>query len=145
VATPANEMNPRFSPDGKWVAFLSDESGRSEVYVRSFPDPTSRVQISAEGAQEIVWSDDGKTIYYRSGSALLTATVEPSPFRVVRRDTLLTTQMPTATIGASYDVARDGRILTLFSNRDNFELVVSPNWITEFRQRIAASERTTRR
>jgi hypothetical protein len=53
--------------------------------------------------------------------------------------------MPTATIGASYDVARDGRILTLFSNRDNFELVVSPNWISEFRQRIAASERTTRR
>ena len=146
LATPANEMNPRFSPDGRWVAFLSDESGRSEVYVRSFPDPASRIQVSAEGAQEIVWSDDGKTIYYRSGSALLTATVESSPFHVVRRDTLLTTQMPTASIfGASYDVARDGRIVTLFSNRDNFELVVSPNWITEFRQRIAASERGNRR
>jgi eukaryotic-like serine/threonine-protein kinase len=146
VTTSANEMNPRFSPDGKWVTFISDESGRSEAYVRSFPDPSSRVQVSAEGAQEIVWSDDGKTIYYRSGSALLTATVELAPlFHVVRRDTLLTTQMPGATIfGASYDIARDGRIITLFSNRDNFELVVSPNWITEFRQRIAASERGKR-
>jgi eukaryotic-like serine/threonine-protein kinase len=114
--------------------------------VRSFPDRISRIIVSAEGAQEIVWSDDGKTIYYRSGSALLTATVEYAPFRVVRRDTLLTTQMPTASIfGSSYDVARDGRIVTLFSNRDNFELVVAPNWITEFRQRIAASERSNLR
>jgi serine/threonine-protein kinase len=146
VATPADEMNPRFSPDGKWVAFLSTESGRAEVYVRSFPDPTARVQVSAEGAQEIVWSADGRTIYYRSGSALLTASVESSPlFKVVRRDTLLTTQLPTPSIfGASYDIARDGRIVALFSDRDNFELVVSPNWITEFRQRIAASKRSAR-
>ena len=146
VATTANEMNPKMSPDGKWVAFLSDESGRSEVYVRSFPDPSSRVQVSSEGAGEITWSDDAKAIYYKSGAALITATVELSPvFRVVRRDTLLTTQMPPASIfGTGYDVARDGRIVTLFSNRDNFELVVSPNWITEFRQRIAASERSRR-
>jgi Tol biopolymer transport system component len=143
ISTPANEQNPRFSPDGKWVAFLSDESGRSEVYVRSFPDPTSRVQVSAEGAQEVVWSDDGKRIYYRSGGSLLAAAIEHAPaFRVVRRDTLVTTQMPPAIgFGASYDVTRDGRILTLFSSRDDFELVVSPNWLTEFRARIAASER----
>ncbi|HEX6316333.1 MAG TPA: hypothetical protein VFZ73_15795, partial [Gemmatimonadaceae bacterium] len=146
VASSANEMNPRFSPDGRWVAFLSDESGRAEVVVRSFPDPQSRVQVSSEGAGEIVWADDGKRIYYRSGAALLTATVELSPvFRVLRRDTLIR-QMPNpTTFGTSYDVARDGRIVALYSNRDNFELVVSPNWITEFRQRIAASERTTRR
>jgi Tol biopolymer transport system component len=146
VSTSANEYQPQFSPDARWVAFLSDESGRNEVYVRSYPDPTSRVQVSAEGAQEIVWSRDGRLIYFRSGTALMTATVELSPaFRVVRRDTLLTTQLPNGSIfGASYDVARDGRIVTLFSDRNNFELVVSPNWITEFRQRIAASERSRR-
>jgi hypothetical protein len=75
------------------------------------------------------------------------AAVELSPaFRVVQRDTLNSAPLPTnpAVFGASFDVARDGRLVTMFSNRDNFELVVSPNWITEFRQRIAASERTRR-
>ncbi len=147
VSSGANETLPRFNGDGKWVAFLSDESGRSEVYVRSFPDPTSKVQISAEGAQEIIWSADGRKIYYRSGSSLLAASVELTPsFRVVRRDTVMTEAFPSVlSYGASYDVARDGRVVSLVSNRDNFQLVVSPNWITEFRAKIAASERTGRR
>ena len=47
--------------------------------------------------------------------------------------------------GSSYDIARDGRILTFLSNRDDFELIISPNWITEFREKVSASERTGRR
>jgi Tol biopolymer transport system component len=145
-STSANEYNPRFSPDGKWIVYLSDESGRAEVYVRSFPDPSARVQVSAESAQEAIWSGDGR-IYYRSGESLLAATMESTKgLRVVRRDTVLTAAMPNAIVfGSNYDVARDGRIVTLFSDRDNYELVVSPNWLTAFRARIAASERTTRR
>ena len=149
VATGANEYAPKFSRDGKWVAFLTDESGRNELYVRSFPDPTSRVQVSAEGAQEPTWSDDGKKLYYRSGNSLIAASVELSPtFRVIRRDTaVVSVALPTSlNFGVSYDVARDGRrILSLAPNRDDFQLVVSPNWIAEFRQRIAAGERSTRR
>ena len=147
VATSANESAPMFSPDGKWVAFLSDESGRSEVYVRSFPDPTSRVQVSAEGAQEIQWSDDGRKLYYRSGGELLAAKIELAQgFRVMNRDTVMTTAFPAASnFGASFDVARDGRVVSLLSNRDNFQLIISPNWITEFREKIAASERSARR
>ncbi|HWP70313.1 MAG TPA: protein kinase, partial [Gemmatimonadaceae bacterium] len=143
----ANEYQPRFSRDGKWVAFLSDESGVGEVYVRSFPEPTSRVQVSAEGAQELVWSKDGKKLYYRTGSSLMAATVEFSPnFRVLRRDTVTTAQLPSGMgFVSNYDVAADGRMLMLLSNRDEFQLVVSPNWITEFRQKIAASERGVRR
>ena len=137
------------SPDGKWVAFLTDESGRNEVYVRSFPDPVARVQVSAEGAQEPSWSDDGSKLYYRSGGSLLVATVEFTPtFRVVRRDTLIVdAQLPTTiNFGLSYDMARDGRrILSLAPSRDDFQLVISPNWITEFRARIAASEGSNRR
>ncbi|HZI30412.1 MAG TPA: protein kinase [Gemmatimonadaceae bacterium] len=149
VATAANELPPRFSRDGKWVAFLTDESGRNEVYVRSFPDPVARVQVSAEGALEPTWSDDGSKLYYRSGNSLLVASVEFTPtFRVVRRDTLIVdAQLPTTiTFGVSYDMARDGRrILSLAPSRDDFQLVISPNWITEFRARIAASEGGNRR
>ena len=147
VSSAANEYQPRFSRDGKWVAFVSDESGVGEVYVRSFPEPTSRVQVSAEGAQELVWSKDGRKLYYRTGNSLMAATVEFSPnFRVLRRDTVTTAQLAAAMgFVSNYDVAADGRMLMLLSNRDEFQLVVSPNWITEFRQKIAASERGSRR
>ena len=52
---------------------------------------------------------------------------------------------PTRRPISSYDIARDGRILTFLSNRDDFELIISPNWITEFREKVSASERTGRR
>ena len=143
-----NEYTPAFSPDGKWIAFASDESGRGEAFVRSFPDPSSRIQISAEGAQEVTWSRDGRKVYYRSGSAFMAASIEYTPsFRVLRRDTVMTfdSQAGLNGFGKSYDVARDGRLVTFLSDRDNYQLVISPNWITEFREKIAASERGSRR
>jgi Tol biopolymer transport system component len=59
LATKAGELSPRFSPDGRWVAITSDESGPVEVYVRSFPDPASRIQVSLTGGSEPAWSRDG--------------------------------------------------------------------------------------
>jgi serine/threonine-protein kinase len=144
----ASEFAPSFSPDGRWVAFHSDESGRSEVYVRSFPDPSARVQVSAEGGEEPTWSGDGRKLYYRSGSSLLAASTELAPtFRVIRRDTVVAASFPSAlNFGGLYDVSRDGRqIVSLAPNRDEFQLVVAPNWITEFRQRLAASGSSSRR
>jgi serine/threonine-protein kinase len=146
LVTPVHETVPQFSPDGKWVAFIGDESGRLEVLVRSYPNPISRVQVSNEGATDFVWSNDGRSIFYRSGRSLLKAALEITPsFRVMRRDTVMTTpalDAGGATFGQAFDVAQDGRLVTAFTDRDNFQLVISPNWITEFRQRIAASERT---
>jgi serine/threonine-protein kinase len=143
VATAAQERTPQFSPDGKWVAFNSDESGRDEVYVRSFPDPSARIQISVSGGTEPLWSRDGKRLYYRSGSALIAARVAFSPtFTPLGRDTLLRN---IALLGSdftapSYDVTRDGRrVLATIADADDFQLVISPNWITEFRRRVAES------
>ena len=69
VATAANEYAPRFSPDGHWLAYTSDESGRPEVYVRPFPGSGQRVQISTGGGYQAVWSGDSRHLFYRSGSA----------------------------------------------------------------------------
>ncbi|HEV8150221.1 MAG TPA: protein kinase [Gemmatimonadales bacterium] len=137
LTTRANETNPAFSPDGKWVALGSDESGKDEIYVRSFPDPSFRTQVSVAGGFAPAWSADGSRLYYRAGDALLAARIAWKPaFQVLSRDTLLS-----ATKGLrDYDVSRDGkRVLALLSNRDDFQLVVAPNWITEFRRRMAAS------
>ncbi|MDH4043304.1 MAG: serine/threonine-protein kinase [Gemmatimonadota bacterium] len=142
LTTKALETQPRFSPDGKWVAVVSDESGRTEVFVRSFPEPSSRMQISVAGGSEPVWSRDGRRLYYRSGSAVLAARVSLTPtFTLLARDTLLAdATFLGANFSANYDVTRDGtRVLAILPDRDDYELVVSPNWITEFRQRVAES------
>jgi eukaryotic-like serine/threonine-protein kinase len=134
--------NPRFSPDGRWVAMVSDETGADEVYVLSYPDVRVRVQVSVGGGSAPVWSRDSKRLYYRSGSAIMEAQVATSPtFRVVSRDTAF------SGIGnsvgfygqANYDVSRDGsRLVIPVSRSAQYSLVVVPNWITEFRERMAA-------
>ena len=139
----ANVTAPRFSPDGKWVAFSSDESGQREVYVSSFPDPSAKMQISVSGGDEPTWAADGRRLYYRAGPQLLAARVALSPtFAVLGRDTVLSNSVTAGTryFGANYDVTRDGkRILAILPDRDDYQLVVSPNWITELRRRVAES------
>jgi len=60
-----NEMFPEFSPDGRWMAYVSDESGRDEVYVQPFPGPGGKWQISNEGGWEPLWARNGKKLFYR--------------------------------------------------------------------------------
>jgi Tol biopolymer transport system component len=64
VQTEFNEGHGRFSPDGKWVAYASDESGRAEVYVQPFPGPGQRWQISTTGGDQPAWRSDGKEFFY---------------------------------------------------------------------------------
>ncbi len=59
--------SPRISPDGGWLAYQSDESGRSEIYVRQFPGPGGRWQVSTAGGSEPWWSADGRSIFYLDG------------------------------------------------------------------------------
>jgi eukaryotic-like serine/threonine-protein kinase len=137
---PFNELGPRFSPDGKWVALATDESGRGEVYVRSYPNPSARIQISVAGGGQPIWSADGTRIYYRSGNTLiLSASLSTSPtLRVIARDTVVTAESVGRADNASggYDVAKDGRLLFLLTNKDDYQLIVVPDWITELRQRL---------
>jgi serine/threonine-protein kinase len=73
--TPPNEFSASFSPDGQWVAYVSDESGRAEVYVRPFPGPGSRTQVSIDGGTAPVWSRDGRELFFAKGNTLFTTPV----------------------------------------------------------------------
>jgi Tol biopolymer transport system component len=77
--TPSEEQNPAISPDGKWLAYTSDETGRNEIYVESFPTPGKRFQITTSGGSEMVWRRDGKQVYVASadGRTLMVADVLP--------------------------------------------------------------------
>jgi eukaryotic-like serine/threonine-protein kinase len=98
------------SPDGRWLAYESNESNRWEVYVRPFPAMSPRWAVSTGGGYAPVWSRDGRTLYYQSdGDRLLAVTVDDSPTfqasrpRVVARDAH----------AAWYGVAPDGRLLAI--------------------------------
>jgi Tol biopolymer transport system component len=69
LQTPFNERGPAFSPDGRWIAYQSNESGRYEVYVQAFPDGHGKRQISAETSGNAAWSRDGHELFFLSFGA----------------------------------------------------------------------------
>jgi serine/threonine-protein kinase len=76
LQTPNEEINPTFSPNGRWLAYASDESGHFEIYVRPFPPvPGENWQVSTEGGMEPVWARDGGELFYRNGDKLMAAPV----------------------------------------------------------------------
>jgi len=135
--------SPSFSPDGKWVMITAlDEAGQSEVYVRSYTDPSARVQVSAGGGLGLFWSPDGSRVYYANGNATLEATLATTPrLHVASRDTVFKTAplLPGSGPAGLREIARDGRFLGLVVNRNDRQLVVVPNWLPELRKRMAGS------
>ena len=75
MATPFGEGEPRLSPDGNWLAYESDLSGRPEVYLATYPDLTDRIRISQGGGSTPLWADDGSELYYRSGDRVMAVEV----------------------------------------------------------------------
>jgi len=142
------EMNGVISPDGKWVAYESNEGGEIRVYARSFPEPGTRFSVSEGGQARIPrWSPDGRTIYYWRGSTLVAATVRTTPtFAVTARRDLFT--RPGART-FTYDVSPDGTQFvmavaptTAGAAPGVFEpprLVLVVNWLEEFRRKMAGN------
>jgi len=68
--SPANEASPKFSPDGRWLAYSSNESGRNEIYVVPYPQRGAKFQISSGGGSTPFWTRDGKELYFTTSSSL---------------------------------------------------------------------------
>jgi Tol biopolymer transport system component len=117
--TPSDETEGQFSPDGRWVAFVSTETGRAEVYLRPFPASGGRTQISTTGGAQVRWSHDGKEIFYIAPDGQMMAVAlagsPGGPLQPAAPKALFQTFLATGTnvIGnkAQYAVARDGRFL----------------------------------
>jgi serine/threonine-protein kinase len=74
------ELQPQMSPDGQWIAYSSDESGEFEIYVRPFPEvSTRRIKVSTSGGYSPLWSPDGQKLFYRNGNTVMVVTVEREP------------------------------------------------------------------
>jgi Tol biopolymer transport system component len=141
VVTGAYERGAVVSPDGQSVAFVSDESGRAEVYVQPFADPGPKLPVSSNGALQPVWSRDGRELFYREGDWLMAAAVARNPFRIVRVSRLFEMPGDIYTLDpnfADYDVAPDGRFIAVRNERVPIsEIQVVLNWSDELRRRLA--------
>jgi Tol biopolymer transport system component len=144
AATSALEMMPALSPDGKRLAFSSNESGRGEVYVTSFPEPSSKLRVSFGGAGDPVWSRDGRTLYHRSTGARMVAVRFNPSFTTFTTDTLFSLdRYPRSVVGplnASYDITPDGKFLMTQSDQAR-RLVMVLSFAEELRQRFAEGTR----
>ena len=76
LVTTANERAPMFSPDGNWIAFVSDETGDDEIHVIAYPHDGRKWQVSRGGGTEPVWSPNGRELFYRTGNAMFAVPVE---------------------------------------------------------------------
>jgi eukaryotic-like serine/threonine-protein kinase len=111
--SPARESAGALSPDGRWAAYVSDETGRSEVYVRSFPDAGSKLKISQEGGIEPVWTRGGREIVFRERQRFLAADFRPGPTPSAAAPRFLFTARVDSGSGRidtwrTYDAARSG-------------------------------------
>lgn len=109
LETPFFETQGSFSPDGRWISYTSDESGRWEVYVRPYPGPGRKYRVSLDGGEEARWSQNGKEIFFRFGNKWMAAGVNiEGEFRSEKPQFLF--EGPYINIpGYSYDVSPDGR------------------------------------
>ena len=79
LATAASEQHPQFSPDGRWLAYSSDESGRYEIYVQPYPDGGGKWPVSIDGGVEPRWSSSGRELFYRRGDAMMAVPIATGP------------------------------------------------------------------
>jgi Tol biopolymer transport system component len=113
--SPAAEQRGRFSPDSRWLAYESNESGRPEIFVQSFPDAARKVQISVGGGTEPVWRRDGREIFFRSAEDhLMAASITLREAQIVAGKPSVLFVMPDTPSRArgsasAYAAARDGQ------------------------------------
>jgi serine/threonine-protein kinase len=142
VTSPALETDAAVSPDGRWLAYASEESGSPEVYVRPFPDAESaRWQVSAGGGADPVWSRNGRELFFLSAQGEMTS-VEVAPgaaFTISPPKRLFPTGPYTFMPGvSSFDVSPDGKqflMLRETTPTDRNELIVVQNWVEEMKAR----------
>ena len=140
IKTKFSEGSPKFSPDGKWLAYSSNESGRPEVYAVAYPTG-SNIQVSAGGGTDPVWRRDGKELFYRNGDEMMAVAVSGDAVPFAKPTTLWEAHY-LAGVGSScgmsgptsanYDVSTDGeRFLMIQDKSDLLEcklLHVVTNW-----------------
>jgi serine/threonine-protein kinase len=142
-----NKVDPEISPDGRWMAYSSDESGRFEIYLRPYPEVNGgKWQVSTSGGDWPIWSRDGRELFYRSGDAFMAVLVKTKPTisletpKTMFRGTYAFSG--TASIG-NWDVSPDGKRFLVIKSPGSAgagggprKINIAVNWFEELKQRV---------
>jgi Tol biopolymer transport system component len=138
------EGHPQISPDGRWMAYTSSESGQMEVYVCPFPDVgKGKWQVSTSGGQQPRWSPDGREMFYRNGDAMMSVAIETEPaFRAgLQKELFRGTYI--SEVGHMWDLSPDGKRFMMVKPVASAQTSGAPrrfnvvlNWFEELKQRV---------
>ena len=142
LSTDFDEYMGVLSPDGKWIAYVSSESGAYQVYVQSFPTRGGKWQVSTQGGFEPRWSPDGKTLFYQQSSRMMAVAISTSNGFSAGQPQILFEGKPLLPTdsGITYDIPPDGQhfISTRTSKQGNFQQVtVVLNWFTDIKNKTS--------
>jgi Tol biopolymer transport system component len=137
-ATPFLKTTPVFSPDGRWIAYTSSDSGRSDVFISAYPGPGATIQVSSEGGTMPRWRGDGGELFYRNGGKMMAVKIESKPaFKPDRPEELFE-----RSYGNGYDVTPDGKRFLMVKNLavanagETNQLRVVVNWREDLKARV---------
>ena len=139
LATEFNERAPRLSPDGRWLTYVSNQSGEDRIYVQPFPDGGAVTPISTGVGTEPVWSRDGTELFFRDGDRMMAVDVEAgTAFTAGTPQVLFEDSYQRGGVGnAFYDVAFDGRFLMSKADAPAVPQVnVVQNWFEDLKVRV---------
>jgi eukaryotic-like serine/threonine-protein kinase len=139
-----NETTPMISPNGHWLAYTSNESGRYEIYVEPFPQPGEKFQISAAGGFDPVWSRDGRELFYRSGNKMMAVPVDTDAhFMAGKAAQLFEGRYWTNTLAGvpngSFDVSLDGKRFLMIKPaalQPPTQINVVVNWFEDLKRKF---------
>jgi serine/threonine protein kinase len=138
-----NEGYPKISPDGRWMAYASEESGKTEVYVRPFPDANKgKWQVSTSGGLDPLWSPDGRELFYRNGDSVMAAAVQTeTTFNAGKTEALFQGKYD-----SSWDISHDGKRFLMIKPPTSTgaaatatgprKIIIVLNWFEELKQRV---------
>jgi serine/threonine-protein kinase len=147
IQTPADESVARFSPDAHWLAYVSDESGRAEVWVQPYPTNGQKWKISTAGGREPVWSPTASVLYYREGTKMMVVDFKTTPSFSAAQPRLLfdgkDAKYETALASRpNFDITSDGKRFLMLQAVDNgqssTQMKVVSNWVDELKRRVPA-------
>jgi serine/threonine-protein kinase len=152
-----DEGAPKFSPDGRWIAYTSNESGRNEIFVQSYPGPGPKVQVSTEGGMDAVWKRNGGELYYRNGDKMMAVSVTTQPVFAASRPRLLWQARyalgtssacgPPGPSSSNYDVTPDGQRFLMIQDAETerfpSQIRVVINWTEEVKRLMTEKKKGT--
>jgi Tol biopolymer transport system component len=137
------EACPEFSPDGKWIAYVSNESGLFQVYVQPFPGPGGKEQISGEGGIEPLWSRNGKQLFYLRGNQIWVVDVQTGSGFSASKPSLVFEQpgYQTADLTRRSDISLDDQRFLMVKMEERksqpvTEMILIQNWFEELKRLV---------